>query len=118
MANNVTVGGSVVATQDISGVHHQKTKATGATVAASGTVSVTTSASTVRLALNANRRSLVIANVGTVAFKISPTNGFTFANQGITIPAGGVMTLEYTGAIYAATAAGTGSFEYWEDSNA
>lgn len=116
MANNLTIGGNTFRTQDEGGVHTEKTKDSGTTLAVAGQVAVTTSTTTIRVAARTERRSLVILNDGTTDIELSPTSGFTLGT-GMPLSAGDSFETTYTKALYVASAAGSGSFRYWEDSN-
>lgn len=57
-------------------------------------------------AANANRRRIIIANIGAVTVFIKKDNTVTVAD-GHALPAGGVIVLNTTGAIYGIVSAGT-----------
>jgi hypothetical protein len=117
MADNVTVGGIQYATQDVGGVQHEKMKATGATGANMAQLPVTTSRTAIIVAANANRRSILLFNAGSTTVYVHKTSGFTLSD-GWPLVVGGSLAVEYTGALYVAVAAGTGTVNYWEDVNA
>jgi hypothetical protein len=117
MANNLTTAVGVVATEDVSGVHFQKAKATGATAAATAGIAPGTSLSTIVIAANVNRRTVLVRNTGSVELRVHPSSGFAGAN-GWPIGAGEATSFDYTGALYIAVASGTGAGHYWEDRNA
>jgi hypothetical protein len=111
--DNVTVNGVLVATKDVAGAHHQRFKPSGATAAANGTATVTTSAAIV-IAADGARRSALLQNTGSISIFVGTSAALTTANAIELVP-GAVMMTEYNGAIYALVTAGTGPLRYWTE---
>lgn len=120
MANNftgATAASTTFASQDVSAVHYEKVKTAGATVANMASLAPTTSTTLTSIAANPDRRNVAIQNTGTVDVRIHKTSGFTLTTGWLLSPGQGFAT-DYTGAIFLASASGTGAVNYWEDANA
>lgn len=117
MADNVTVNGVPVATDDRGGVHHQRVLPSGANAAAHGTLSLTASAAAPALIADGTRRSMMIQNTSAVPVYVGTTAALTTVN-GIQVDAGLNFTTEYNGAIYAIVASGTATVRYWTEGDA
>jgi hypothetical protein len=119
LANNftgATAASTTFASQDATGVHYEKIKTSGATIANMAALAPTTSTSATSIAANPDRRSVALQNTGTVDVRIHKTSGFTLGTGWLLSPGQGFAT-DYTGAIFVAAATGTGAVNYWEDAN-
>lgn len=116
MADNaISVAGSPVSSKDRSGVQWQRMLDGNALSAAVLVASVTTSSGSAAFAADAStRRQMVIKNTGTVTAEISPTISFAMGN-GLPLAVGESMSTNYSGAIYARVASGTGELRAWSE---
>lgn len=114
MADNPTVNGIVVATDDRGGAHVQRVLPAGAATASSGTLSVTTSASPL-IGADGNRRGAIVRNPSSsgVTVYVGTTSGLTTSN-GLPIDPGETFTTEATVAIYFVAASAV-TIRYWTE---
>jgi hypothetical protein len=116
MANDaITIGGNPVASKDRGGVQYQRFLDANAVSATVIKASITQSSAVAAIAADTTtRRQMTIVNTGGATVEISPTQSFALGN-GFPLVAGSGFTTNYSGAIYALTASGTGELRAWSE---